>query len=76
MTYKIEKDIPIENPDFPFFDMEVGDSFWVEEDQHARCSQQMSKVHRTQDGADSPMQFTIRRRMRSGAIGYRCWRLK
>lgn len=79
MDYKIDRDIPIPNPEetkgrkpsFPLMKMEVGDSFFVAGGQDCVARRLAIATWRL-----APKKFQISRRAENGVKGARCWRIE
>lgn len=76
MKYKIEHNVPLptgrfkrpESSKYPFYDMEIGDSFAISSDKQAKVATIVTNLHNTGD-----MRFTVRRVSMDKA---RVWRIK
>ena len=75
--YAVESNIPIaprkaEGIDYPFLQMEVGDSFALNSDTHRECLNVRGAMNYWNKN-HKPMKFGVRLDKSSGK--YRCWRL-
>lgn len=74
MTYEIEKNIPVpekEGPKYPFKQMEVGDSFFVECQGFDAYRKIANAANSFQRRCDMPIKFTVRMLTE----GVRVWRI-